>query len=144
VRISGAAIFSLALAALAAFAVYTALQWPSKAALFPLAIGIPLLLLALAQTVIELRESQPAGTSPGGGRRTLAMFAWMASFIVLVLLIGFPATVPVFVFFYLMLESREGWIRSLVAGAAAWGFFHVLFQRVLHFPFDSGLIPTWF
>jgi hypothetical protein len=43
-----------------------------------------------------------------------------------------------------MLEGREGWRVSLVGAAAAGGFFHVLFQRVLHFPFDSGFIPTGF
>ncbi len=143
-RLSGAAVFSAALAALAAFAVYTALRWPAKAALFPLTMGIPLLVLALAQTVIELRDPQAPVPPPGDGRRTLVTFAWMASFIALVLLIGFPAAVPVFVFSYLMLEGREGWRVSLVGAAAAWGFFHVLFQRVLHFPFDSGFIPTGF
>lgn len=144
-RVSGAFVFSLALAALAAFAVYTALRWPPKAALFPLTMGIPLLVLALAQAVAELRYPQPTAAAPAGaGRRTLVTFAWMASFIALVLLVGFPVTVPAFVFFYLLLESREGWRVSLVAAAAAWGFFHVLFQRVLHFPFDSGLILTGF
>jgi hypothetical protein len=34
-RISGAAFFSAALAAIAAYAVVTALRWPAKAALFP-------------------------------------------------------------------------------------------------------------
>jgi hypothetical protein len=145
VRVSGAFVFSLALAALAAFAVYTALRWPPKAALFPLTMGIPLLVLALAQAVAELRYPQPApAAAAGAGRRTLVTFAWMASFIALVLLVGFPVTVPAFVFFYLLLESRESWRLSLAAAAAAWGFFHVLFQRVLHFPFDSGLILIGF
>ena len=55
-RLSGAAIFSLGLALVAAYAVYAALRWPPKAALFPLTLGIPLLVLALAQTLVELRD----------------------------------------------------------------------------------------
>ena len=142
-RLSGAAIFSLALAGVAAYAVYAALRWPPKAALFPLTMGIPLLVLALAQTLVELRDPS-AGAQPSlARRRTFAVFAWMGTFIVLVLLAGFPITVPLFVFLYLLLESREGWGLSLALAAAAWGVFHLLFERLLHFPFDAGLIRSW-
>lgn len=139
-RLSGAALFSLGLAVLAAYAVYTALRWPAKAALFPLTMGIPLLVLAVAQTIVELRDKP----TPGGAMRpVLAVFGWMAAFIALVLLAGFPIAVPLFVFFYLVLESHERWVLSVVLAAAAWGAFHLLFERLLHFPFDTGLIRTW-
>ena len=140
-RLSAAALFSLALAALAAFAVYKALSWPPKAALFPLVMGIPLLVLALAQVLVDLRHPPRAAA---GWRRSLVVFAWMAVFIVLVLLAGFPVAVPVFVFAYLLLESRERFGLALTLAAAAWGFFHLLFERLLHFPFDAGLIRDWF
>lgn len=140
-RLSGAALFSLGLAALAAYAVYSALRWPPKAALFPLVMGIPLLVLALAQTLIDLREAPVGGA---GLARVLAVFAWMGVFIALVLLAGFPIAVPLFVFFYLVVESREKLALSLGLAAAAWGAFHVLFERVLHFPFEAGLVRQWF
>jgi hypothetical protein len=140
VRLSGAALFSLGLAIVAAYAVYTALRWPPKAALFPLTMGIPLLVLAVAQTIVELRDK----ATPGDARRpVLAVFGWMAGFVVLVLLAGFPIAVPLFVFFYLVLESRERLVLSIVLAAAAWGAFHLLFERLLHFPFDAGLIRAW-
>jgi hypothetical protein len=139
-RLSGAALFSGALAAAAAYAVLTALKWPPKAALFPLTMGIPLLVLAVAQTVVEFRE--PSVAEPLG--RGFAVFAWMAAFIALVLLVGFPAAVPIFVLSYLMTESRERWWLALVLAAGAWGFFHLLFERLLHFPFEPGLIQEWF
>jgi hypothetical protein len=139
VRISGAALFSVVLAAVAAFAVYTALKWPPKAALFPLTMGIPLLALALVQTMVDLRDPSAAGESTAH-RRAWVAFAWMGSFIALVLLAGFPIAVPLFVFSYLIIESREGWILSGVLGAAAWGFFHLVFERLLHFPFEAGLL----
>jgi hypothetical protein len=144
VRLSGAALFSVGLAVVAAYAVYAALRWPPKAALFPLTMGIPLLVLAAAQTVIELRDPPAPGTPAGALRRALAVFAWMAMFIVLVLLAGFPVAVPVFVFFYLVMQSREKLGLSIVLAAAAWGAFHLLFVRLLHFPFDDGLIRSWF
>jgi cytochrome b561 len=143
VRLSGAALFGTGLAVVAAYAVYAALRWPPKAALFPLTMGIPLLALALAQTLIELRDPPPP-SPPGARRRTRVVFAWMASFIVLVLLAGFPMAVPLFVFSYLAMESRENWVLSVALAAAAWGVFHLLFERLLHFPFEAGLITGWF
>jgi hypothetical protein len=142
VRLSGAALFSLGLAAVAAYAVYAALRWPPKAALFPLVMGIPLLVLALAQFVVDLRQRAPAAPAPGSAR-ALPVFGWMAAFIILVLLAGFPVAVPVLVLSYLVIAG-EGWILSVALAAAAWGAFHLLFQRLLHFPFEGGLIGGWF
>ena len=142
-RLSGAALFSFGLAVAAAYAVYAALRWPPKAALFPLTMGIPLLVLAIAQTVVELRSPAPEGVPVGAARRSAAVFVWMAAFILLVLLAGFPIAVPIFVFLYLVMESREKVGLSIALAAAAWGAFYVLFIRVLHFPFDEGLIRSW-
>jgi len=144
VRLSGAALFGFALAVVAAYAVYAALRWPPKAALFPLTMGIPLLVLAVAQTVAELRDPPASGGPVGAVRRALAVFAWMATFIALVLLAGFPTAVPIFVFSYLVMESRERWGLAIALAAAAWGVFHLLFERLLHFPFETGLITDWF
>ncbi|HEU4923023.1 MAG TPA: tripartite tricarboxylate transporter TctB family protein [Burkholderiales bacterium] len=143
-RLSGAAFFSLALAVVAAYAVYTALRWPPKAALFPLTMGIPLLVLALAQTLVELRDPATPVQPPGARAKTFTVFAWMATFIMLVLLAGFPIAVPLFVFSYLVMESREGAGLSIALAAVAWGVFHLLFERLLHFPFEAGLIGSWF
>jgi len=144
VRLSGSALFSFGLAVAAAYAVYAALRWPPKAALFPLTMGIPLLVLAIVQTVVELRSSPPQGAPAGALRRGAAVFVWMGAFILLVLLAGFPIAVPIFVFLYLVMESREKAGLSIALAGAAWGAFYVLFIRVLHFPFDDGLIKTWF
>ena len=143
-RVSGGALFSFGLAALAAYAVYAAMGWPAKAALFPLTMGIPLLALAIAQTAMELRDRPAQDGARADRRRVLAVFAWMGAFIVLVLLGGFPMAVPIFVFLYLVMESREKLLLSIVLAAAAWGAFHLLFVRLLHFPFEDGLIKSWF
>jgi hypothetical protein len=137
-------LFSAGLAVVAAYAVFAALRWPPKAALFPLVMGIPLLVLAVAQVVLELRAAAAAAEPVDTGPRVLAVFAWMVGFVALVLFGGFAAAVPIFVFLYLRLDSREGWLLSGVLAAAAWGFFHLVFQRLLHFPFEAGLITDWF
>ncbi|HSQ12747.1 MAG TPA: hypothetical protein VLM90_07005, partial [Candidatus Deferrimicrobium sp.] len=45
----GRILFCVFLILVAAAAIYLALEWPFNAALFPLAVGIPLLLLAATQ-----------------------------------------------------------------------------------------------
>ena len=155
-RISAPSLFSFFLAVLAAFAIGSAWSWPLKAQLFPLATAIPLLVLALVQLIFDLRGKDEPTDGPAmdlapstevpepiARRRTLLTFAWMAGFIALVFLIGFPLTVPLFMFCYLMLQSAAGWGRSLVLTAVAWGFFYGLFERLLRFPFGEGLVQTW-
>lgn len=137
-RISGAAIFSAALAAVAAYAVITALRWPSKAALFPLVMGIPLLVLALVQMVIDARGAP--GDAPPSRAAAANVLSWMAGFIALVFLLGFPLAVPCFICGYLVIEGREPWLLSLALALVAWGAFYLLFQKLLHFPFDAGLL----
>lgn len=139
-RVSGAAVFSAVLAMAAAYAVFTALRWPAKAALFPLVMGIPLVVLALAQMVIDLRDPQRPEGPPKAAAAALAVFAWMVGFILLVLLLGFPLAVPIFIFSYLVVAGREHWLLSLGLAGAAWGVFYLLFQKLLHFPFESGLL----
>ena len=143
-RLSGALFFSAGLALVAACAVSMAFAWPAKAAMFPLTMGIPLLVLALVQVVLDLREPPARADQALANRRSSAVFGWMAGFIALVMLLSFPFAVPIFVFCYLAFASRERWLLAAVLAAAAWGAFHLLFQRLLHFPFETGLITGWF
>ena len=64
-------------------------------------------------------------------RRVIETFSWIAGFIVLVFLVGFPVAVPLFMISYLAVQSRIGWLQSMSLTAAAWGFFYFLFQRLL-------------
>jgi hypothetical protein len=137
-RISGAAAFSTGLALVAAYAVLTAARWPPKAALFPLAMGIPLLVLALAQGVMDWLAASPPEEAPQETRAAISILAWMAGFIALVFLVGFPLAVPLFIVGYLLLQAREPWFLSVALALIAWGAFYLLFQKLLHFPFDSG------
>src|SRR5262249_20084572 len=139
-RCSGRAIFSLGLVGVGLFAVLSASRWPFKAALFPIAVGVPLTVLAGVQLVLDLRGrgepiAGPAVDLQLGGevpeeiarRRTMTLFAWIAGFVVLVGLAGFPVAVPVFMVSYLALQSAVGWRTALGLAAATWGFFYGVF-----------------
>jgi hypothetical protein len=70
------------------------------------------------------------------------LLTWVAGFIALVFLVGFPIAVPVFIFSYLSLQSRVGWWLSFSLTAVAWLCFYSLFQRLLNLPFEEGYIQS--
>ena len=139
---------------LSAWAVFTATQWPLKAALFPLVIGVPVFCLAAAEVLWILFGSSP---SPEGTehqpsedlpetiplRNTLAAIAWILGLFVVIVLLGFPVAVPLFVLIYVKWQGREGWVLSLAYTLAVWGLFCGLFAQVLHLPFPAGWIQAW-
>ena len=133
-------ILALAILVVAGAAVFTATEWPWKAKLFPLVIGIPLLCLAAIESVwsfVARGESEPATQEPPS-RKTLLACAWIFGFFAAILVAGFPVAVPLFVFLYLKMQGKEGWLFSALFTAAVWAIFYGLFDRLLHLPFPAG------
>jgi len=148
-------LFSLMLMAVAAYAVFKARHWSFKASLFPFATGIPLFVLAGTLFALEFFGGDESTSGPAveielstdvdptvARRRIVGILAWIAGFIVLVFLVGFPIAVPVFIFFYLLLQSRVGWLLSVSLTTTAWLCFYGLFQWLLHLPFEDGFIQS--
>jgi hypothetical protein len=140
---------ALAIMALAAWGIYSALDWPLKAKLFPLVIAIPLFCLAAAEALWVIFAKDAAASAADfklseeqspevARRRTLLAGGWILGFFALVLLLGFPIAVAAFVFIYLKVQGKEGLIFSVVFTAAVWFFFYGLFDLVLHMHFPDG------
>jgi hypothetical protein len=142
-------ILSIGVMLMSGYGVYAATAWPWKAALFPLAIGIPLFCLAAVEALWSFfgREAEAEGsmelqiTPPG--RSTWIAGAWMLAFFAGVVLLGFPYAVPLFVLLYLKLQGGEGWLLSVSITAAVAAVFYGLFDALLHLPFPSGLLLDW-
>ena len=140
---------AVAIMALAAWGIYSALDWPLKSKLFPLVICVPLFCLAGAELLwvvlgkgaaraasdFKLSEGQPAEVAR---RRTFLAAGWAIGFFVLIMLLGFPISVAVMVFAYHKVQGREGWIFSAIFTAAVWLFFYGLFELLLHLHFPDG------
>jgi hypothetical protein len=136
-----------------AYAFYDSWHWPYKAALFPRLISVPLLVLGLLETLLCLKGTE--ARTEGGAvdfefstdmdpitarNRTLSLFLWVLGFFVLIPLVGFLLAVPLFMFLYLKLEGKEGWVATVVLTACAWLFMEGLFDRLLHLPFPQGWV----
>ena len=128
---------SIFLVAIAGYAIYFASGWSFKTGFFPLAIAIPLAILALAHLLLVLFGApEPLGgvaveaefsndVSPEiARRRATSIFVWIGAFIALVYFVGFPVAVPLFMLFYLKLQSAVDWFRSLLLTVITWGFFY--------------------
>jgi hypothetical protein len=152
----GNLLFSLFLILVAGYAALSASHWSFKTGFFPLAVSIPFLILVILNLVLEFvggteRASGPAvdaeftndGVPEVARRRVIETFSWIAGFILLVFLVGFPVAVPLFLLSYLAIQSQVGWLLSVSLTAVTWGFFNFLFQRLLHLQFEAGMIQTW-
>jgi hypothetical protein len=73
-------------------------------------------------------------------KRTIAIMVWTLGFLALIVLVGFPLAVPIFVFAYLRIAGRESWTLTIILTVTSWLSMEGLFNRLLHLPFPEGLI----
>ena len=155
-KLAGKHYMSLGLMGATAYMVITALSWPMKAALFPLCIGVPVFFMATANFLLDLFEKEGATKAAGSGaldfklsqsedqeqtnKRTIEIFLWILGFFLLIELVGFSLSVPLYFIAYMRLKSNESWKLTLILAAVAWAFFYGLFIWLLDTPFMDGWI----
>ncbi len=157
-KVRPAAIFSLGALIFCIVFVYQAQEWRLQARLYPWAIGVPMVVLALAQVILDflgVGDKKQADSTPMDYQftkeidpavaksRAINMFSWIVGFFLSIWLLGFNITIPLVVFSYLKIQSRERWGISLVLTAIAWGVFYFLFVRLLTLPFPEGKVFMW-
>ncbi|NIO09924.1 MAG: hypothetical protein GTO40_18730, partial [Deltaproteobacteria bacterium] len=72
--------------------------------------------------------------------RAANIFGWIMGFFLVIWLVGFIITVPLFVFFYLKVQAKESLTVSIVYTLGILVFLLGLFHYVLHIPWPSGVI----
>ena len=142
-----AALFTLVIVTTIAVALFESRNFGFRAGLFPWVIGVPTLFLALVQLakdVIHPKEARATGheaLAPGAvRRRTISVIGWILGCFLAIWLLGFSYAVPLFIFVYLKIEAREGWLMTLVVTFFSWLFFYMLFERMLNVPFPDPLL----
>ena len=138
-------------------AVAIAINWSWDTGLFPYAVGIPALLLALWQLVLDLTSAQRSGdgdprpqimdiTTDQGlpkdvvWRGTAVAFGWILCFVFSIWLVSFLIAVPLFVFFYLRHQAGAT-IRVAVTIASVMAIFiWGVFDQVIHTPWPEAAL----
>ena len=153
-RLDGGAAFSLAIVLLFAWALWQSRSFGWRAALFPWAVTVPALFLAIAQFAREhlggpehsgpeRAEPTPSVTSAVVRRRTAEIAAWIIGMFVAIWLVGFAGATLVTTFLYLKLGARERWAPSLALSLGGFVLVYGLFERALGVPFPPGGLLTW-
>jgi hypothetical protein len=153
-RLSGKLLMSLCLMAIAIGVMITAMKWPFRTALFPMIVSIFLFFGALTDFLLNLLGRKEVVSKQGtvdfqlsddidpeiASRRTLVAFGWIIGFFFLILLLGFSVALPLMVFLFLKVQTRERWGISLLLTGIALVFFLGLFVWLLNIPFPAGWI----
>lgn len=124
-------------------AVLLSLTYAPDARFLPLVIGIPGVLLSVAQLVKELREHPELVIVPEERRREARMFAWFVTFVGGLVLFGFLYAGPALVAAYLYFSGRERWYLAIGAAFVTWAILYGIFERFLGLPLFDGLISQW-
>ena len=152
------ALFTLLILLIFFGGVFTARQWQYQARLFPWVIGIPALLLCIAQLAMDLfKATESDDPDDVSGlmdlpvdrgipvsvvvRRAVNSFGWIIGFMLVIWIIGFIISVPLFVLLYLLIQAREKLWVSLVYTGAMLIFLLGVFHQVLHIPWPPGVFP---
>lgn len=152
--------FSILVLVFFCYLVWEAGEWRLQARLYPWAIGIPMIFLALLNIVQELRgsrekEEDAAKNTPSdfqftqpmdmsvAVQRTITILSWIVGFLAGIWLVGFSITVAAMTFGFLKIQSKEGWPMSLILTASAWLVYYIVFERTLLLPFPEGQIFRW-
>jgi len=157
-KITPAALFSFCAFVFFCVFVYMAQEWRLQARLYPWAIGIPMVVLAFIQVILDLKgikAKQTADATPvdfqftkeidpaTAKKRAIIMFTWLVGFFGLIWLFGFPIGIPLMMFSYLKFQGNESLGLSIALTVIAWLAFYGLFVKLLTLPFPEGAIFIW-
>lgn len=158
-KIRPAAIFSLCTLIFFCVFVYQAQEWRMQARLYPWAIGIPMIILAIIQVIFDLKGIESKADDSAAPvdfqmskniepevafKRTVNIFSWFIGFFLSCWLVGFTITIPAVVFSYMYFQGKEKLALAATLTVVAFIFFYMLFVRLLNLPFPDGAIQTYF
>ena len=145
-------LFTLFIGIVIAAALWFARDWPIRASIGVLVLGSIGIVLAIWQFALDTGKSDaPVERSqfemPLAERATkwgnVEIWCWIVGFYLLIVSIGFPIAVPLFVLAYSKFYGA-GWALGLMLSTIAWGFVYGVFEKILHVPWPTPLIQSLF
>lgn len=162
VKISIHQLFTMGLVVFLIAYVIVATTFNYQARMMPLIIGVPVLLLAVSQLVIELRETagknkeskalsstrlgfageeQPIeAAAPSGRVRQVKAYAWTSAAFLAMYLVGFTITTLLYPLFYLRFVGGRSWRLSGAISLGALAFLYIVMIYGLNVELYDGVI----
>lgn len=156
-------VFTLLILGFDLLLVVACLDYPYRARLAPLAVGIPTAGLLIYQALLDwfphmggkngtpgevlIGESSltPAGSAEAEGLhwREFSIALWLVVLLAGTTLLGILATMPLFAFAYLRFWARESWLLSLIYAVFLWASIYALLVEVLNAQLPVPLLIEW-
>ena len=106
-------------------------RYPRLIALFDVSLG----------DVAKAKEcSEPEASETDMGRRVLAMSAWIVGLFILIFLIGFLITVPLFAFLFLKIHGHVGWLKTLAVSIVIGSVIYSGFEIAMKVDMFNGIL----
>lgn len=113
-----------------------AFDWPFDAAMFPVAIGVPAIVLTALGVVLEARELRRAPVVSSSFLEDLPgatlFILWLLLPIGATVVVGQRVALPLFMALYLVFWGKFGWRLALTYAAFGWLFLQLMFEKVVH------------
>ena len=128
---------------------YIAKDWNSTTALFPRVVGFPMLVLTIAILAIDIkngRRQDKDGEADDDvefktrNSHMVKYFAWLIGFVFLVWAIGIDYTIPIYIFSYMKIEGKYGWLKCGIYAVATTAFITILFEYVFRVAWPEGAL----
>ncbi len=141
--------------------VWEARDWSFHSRLFPWSVGITVLILALAQVALSVRnfqfgsskdnvelkvraqDHQAAEVEPSEVWRLVTIGGWIAVFFLGIWLFGFRLGSLILTIAFLKVAAKEGYRKCLILGLVNYLFFVIIFDFALGVPLLEGAIAQW-
>jgi hypothetical protein len=145
-------LFTLFIGVVMAAALWFARDWPIRASIGVLVLGSIGVVLAIWQLALDAKKSA-ASVQRSQFEMPLAeseskwgnveIWSWIVGFYILIVTIGFPIAVPLFVIAYSKFYGAS-WRLAIALSAIAWSFVYGVFEKILHVPWPTPLIQMLF
>ena len=132
-----------------AVGLYIAKDWNSTTALFPRVVGFPMLALVIAVLAVDIKNRRRQAMDGEINRdaefittagRMARYFGWLIGFVVLIWAIGIVYSIPIYIFIYMKIEGKYGWLKCGTYAAATTAFIAVLFYYVFRVAWPEGAL----
>jgi hypothetical protein len=145
-------LFTLFIGVVMAAALWFARDWPIRASIGVLVLGSIGVVLAIWQFALDAGKSaapversqfeMPIAESENKWGN-VEIWSWIVGFYLLIVTIGFPIAVPLFVLVYSKFYGAR-WQLAAMLSAIAWSFVYGVFEKILHVPWPTPLLQSLF
>lgn len=135
-------------------ALYLSRNWNSTTALFPQAVGLPILVVLVVIFVAELRKGRRQPENAEVDKEVdrefvttngwmILYLGWLVGFAILVWAIGIVYAIPIYIFCYMTIQGKYGWLKSGLYAVIATAFIFLLFRYAFQVAWPEGALISF-